>query len=191
MRQKGFTLSELLIALVILGVIATFTIPKVFIAQQNQRFNAIGKEVAGMVSGAYMAYKQTNVAGTATGMQDLTPYMNYVSVNTNLILDDNQTQTFCQCTTAIPCLVLHNGGVFRYQPGFSFNNTASTNALNFEIDPDGVYSNTTNGPGKMLDFFIYFNGRIATYGTIAPNTCSSGGCASPIPARDPPWFSWS
>lgn len=42
--QPGFTLAELLIALAILGVIATFTIPKILQAQQNQEKHAIYKE---------------------------------------------------------------------------------------------------------------------------------------------------
>ncbi|MBL8031855.1 MAG: prepilin-type N-terminal cleavage/methylation domain-containing protein [Candidatus Doudnabacteria bacterium] len=49
MRVKGFTLAELLIALVILGVIATFTIPKVLYANQNTKYNAIAKEAMGTI----------------------------------------------------------------------------------------------------------------------------------------------
>jgi prepilin-type N-terminal cleavage/methylation domain-containing protein len=46
----GFTLAELLIALAILGVIATFAIPKVLLSQANQKRNAVLKEVIGMLS---------------------------------------------------------------------------------------------------------------------------------------------
>lgn len=45
--QSGFTLAELLIALTILGVIATFTIPKILTAQQASTYNAIAKETMG------------------------------------------------------------------------------------------------------------------------------------------------
>ncbi len=40
---KGFTLAELLMALAILGVIATFTIPKILGAQQSSSSNAKAK----------------------------------------------------------------------------------------------------------------------------------------------------
>jgi prepilin-type N-terminal cleavage/methylation domain-containing protein len=40
----GFTLAELLIALGILGVIATFAIPKILVAQQDTKRKAVLKE---------------------------------------------------------------------------------------------------------------------------------------------------
>jgi prepilin-type N-terminal cleavage/methylation domain-containing protein len=44
MKHPGFTLAELLIALAILGVIATFTIPKVLHSQEDSKRRAIFKE---------------------------------------------------------------------------------------------------------------------------------------------------
>lgn len=43
----GFTLAELLIALGISGVIATFAIPKILAAQTNGKYKAVAKEAAG------------------------------------------------------------------------------------------------------------------------------------------------
>ena len=57
MKQRGFTLAELLIALGILGVIATFTIPKVLQTNQNAQWQATGKEAIAMISGACMRAK--------------------------------------------------------------------------------------------------------------------------------------
>ena len=54
----GFTLAELLISLAILGVIATFTIPKILTSQQNSQKAAVTKEVIAMISGAFTAYQQ-------------------------------------------------------------------------------------------------------------------------------------
>lgn len=52
----AFTLAELLIALAILGVIATFTIPKILATQQTQQYNAIAKDDIHMIVGAYQQY---------------------------------------------------------------------------------------------------------------------------------------
>ena len=40
-QQPGFTLAELLIALVTLGVIATFTIPKILDSSSDSKLDAI------------------------------------------------------------------------------------------------------------------------------------------------------
>lgn len=81
--KKGFTLAELLIALTILGIIAVFTIPKVLVAQQDAKYKAMGKEFAGMVSGAYQAYKLSNGYNATMQVKDMTPYLNYVKVVTD------------------------------------------------------------------------------------------------------------
>jgi prepilin-type N-terminal cleavage/methylation domain-containing protein len=41
---KGFTLAELLIALALLGIIASFTIPKVLESSTNAKYKAMAKE---------------------------------------------------------------------------------------------------------------------------------------------------
>lgn len=83
LRSKtGFTLAELLIALAILSVIAVFTITKDLVALQDAKYQAIGKEFAGMISGAYKAYKLANGYNPTMQVQDLTPYLNYVQVVT-------------------------------------------------------------------------------------------------------------
>ncbi len=50
---SGFTLAELLIALALLGVIATFTIPKVLQANTDAKYNAEAKETIQMIANAY------------------------------------------------------------------------------------------------------------------------------------------
>ena len=64
-HDRGFTLAELLIALAILGVIATFAIPKVLNSQQDGKLNAIGKETAAALSEAYQVYRLNSTVTTA------------------------------------------------------------------------------------------------------------------------------
>ena len=49
-QNKGFTLSELLIALAILGLIATFTIPKVLQTTESNQRKAVFKETIGSIT---------------------------------------------------------------------------------------------------------------------------------------------
>lgn len=152
--SQGFTLAELLIALAILGVIATFTIPKVLFTANSGQNTAVAKEAASMISGAYTAYALENgsaASGTTAGV--LTPYMNYVAV-------DNTATAYsfgagCNAANTV-CLKLHNGGVLRYASNNSFGGTATTNAIYFNIDPDGT------GSATPATFVLYFNGRLTT-----------------------------
>lgn len=190
---SGFTLAELLIALAILGVVATFTIPKVLVAQQNQTSKAIAKEAAATISAAYQAYKLTHTITAITGCGDLTPYMNYVKVDTSTLMDDINNSGSNQCSSTDSCLILHNGSAIMYCNNADdyFGGTASTNAIFLQLDPDARYGGSTTGPSKSVLFFLYPSGRLATIGTILPNTVTSGGSPqSAWAAGDPSWFSW-
>jgi prepilin-type N-terminal cleavage/methylation domain-containing protein len=188
--QSGFTLAELLIALSILGVIATFTIPKVLQAQQDSKASAIAKETVAAVSESLQAYKLKNSLSSTISMGDLTPFLNYVSTFTGNI-DRGYGDTTMACDASNPCLSLHNGAVLLYTPADSFNGTASTNAIYFYLDPDGkVTDGTTNGPGKSILFFLYYTGRVTTWGNASPGTKSGPMTYSADPSKDPPWFRW-
>ncbi len=193
---RGFTLAELLISLAILGVIATFTIPKILSTQQNQKFNAVAKETAAMISGAYQAYQLSGASTTVMRTQDLTAYFNYASIDTTSQVDDVPGGTSFNCNGGFPCYRLHNGGVLYYWTDNFCNGTPT--AIAYGFDPDGVYSGTTNGTGKAVRFFLYNNGGLRTEGTLLSNTVwnntGTSNCnynRSAIPASDPSWFSWN
>lgn len=188
---KAFTLAELLIALAVLGVIATFTIPKVLQSQQDERYNAIAKESAGMISQAYSVYVAEHGAQANNSLMtpaELTPYLNFVKVDTATTMDNKYTQGSVACSSTYVCLKLHNGALLMYDVSNTFDYYSTTAGLNppflwFVLDPDGVNSGTTNGAGKSVGFILYNTGRLETNGTCPP----SYGCSSSL---DPPWFRW-
>jgi prepilin-type N-terminal cleavage/methylation domain-containing protein len=189
--SKGFTLAELLIALAILGEIATFTIPKILASQQSQKFKAIGKETAAMVTGAYSTYQYTVGATSSTKMADLTPYMNYTSLDTSSLVDYVPTTTSKDCSSSAICYRLHSGAIFWFWPGaLTFGGTSTTHALTFFVDPDGVYSGNTSTPGKSAQFFLYYNGRLSSRRNIVNPTAADGSSFSPNSSFEPDWFSW-
>lgn len=193
MRKSGFTLAELLIALAILGVIATFTIPKVLNSSQNSEWNAIAKETVSMISGAYSSYKLNNTVSSVTNQNDLTPFMNFVRVDTISVIDSSEGLDTLNCggTATRLCLVLHNGSYLRFNTQQAMGGTNTTNALRFWLDPDGVYSGSINGAGKSLEIYLYYNGRITTRANIETNTCDALNCYNPNINREPVWFSWN
>jgi prepilin-type N-terminal cleavage/methylation domain-containing protein len=191
-RQKpGFTLAELLIALAILGVIATFTIPKVLVSQQASKKSLAAKEVAFAVAQAWNTYKMNNPTSGDTKLTVLAPYLNYVQVYTSGEHGDAAvSEGAMSCGSSAPCYEFANGAVLQLADWMSFGGTASTNAVGFIVDPDGTYSGSTTGEGKGVEFSLYYNGRLATWGTVAVGTQFSGGNYTPCPSCDPEWFSW-
>ena len=157
-RYPGFTLAELLISLVILGVIAIFTIPKILATSQNAAYTSEYKEAQGIVSAAYVNYAAQNGYSTNTTFGAITPYLNYVSTSTTASIDDVTGAGGWGCGGTRMCFYLHNGSVLDIDITTSFGSTNGTIRVFF--DPDGVYSGTTNGAGKAQDFYLYYNGRV-------------------------------
>lgn len=192
---QGFTLAELLISLGILGLIAIFTIPKIISSQQNNQYNAIAKETAAMLSAALANYKATNTVTASTTAGALTPYMNYVKVDSTSQFDYENGSTTGDCGSGTDvCLRLHNGAILNYAPSSRFDGTNTTNAVYFYLDPDGVSSSTTNGPGKSILLWLYSNGSIKDVGNALSNTSTyfagSTHTYNATPASVPAWFSW-
>lgn len=160
--QKGFTLAELLISLAILGVIATFTIPKILSSSSSGQNTAVAKEVASMVSGAFTTYTLNTSLTSGTTGGALTQYMNYVATDTSTSYTGSGGTALQQCSATWVCLKLHNGGVLQYDTGETFAGTASTNGIVMNIDPDG------NGTQGRASFSLYANGRLTTGGVSVP-----------------------
>jgi len=179
-KSHGFTLAELLIALAILGVIATFTIPKVLFSAASGQNTAVAKEAASMVSGAYTSYSlQNGTVATNTTAGAFTSYMNYVAVDTSAATYTGMTG----CSTAnIVCMKLHNGGVLQYNSANVFNGSATTNAVLFNVDPDGT------GTATPATFLLYYNGRLTTAQNAVAGTVANSGATITTFTTDPAYI---
>ena len=191
--QPGFTLAELLIALAILGVIATFTIPKILDSGASGQKNAMAKEVASMIAGAFQSYKLQNAVSGSTSVDDLTPFMNYVAVDTTSTVDiyTNTCVYGAGPCSALDCLRLHNGGILSYGGVTTFNTTDVTSAIVFAFDPDGTALGAGNTESHSVLFLQYANGRLVSAANSLANTEAGNLPYNPGVACDPPWFSWS
>lgn len=168
MSYKGFTLAELLIALAILGVIATFTIPKILNNATSGQNTAIAKEAASTISGAFSGYMLDNTIDANTNTSAIIGLINYVRITT---ISSGGTNAI-NCTTGGGrlCMVLHSGAYIGMVTTQSYN-TVGTNSsyLTYNIDPDGT--GTAVGAGSVV---IYSNGRFTTGGN-ATGTAGTGG----------------
>lgn len=187
--KKGFTLAELLIALAILGVIASFTIPKILSSTGTSQFKAIAKEAASIVSGAYQDFAINYAVSTTTGMDSagFLANVNYVSLVTGASYTAALTGLPSNCVTDTnTCLLLHNGGILQYKDTNTFGNT-TTGYVVANIDPDGTRGTATT---DVVTFKLYFNGalRDTANGT---GTCGGTCVAADYVATTPSWFNWA
>lgn len=195
MRKSGFTLTELLAVLAILGIIATFTIPKILHSSSESQWNASAKEMISAVSQAYLAYR--GEFGTDASIQpgDLTPYLNYVELITSAhSIDHVPGGGKMDCKASQYCLKMHNGGILLYNTGNFFGNATANNFIFFVYDPDAEYSGTTNGVGKSLFIMVFYDGRVADGSQLDGSTIEtcyeSPSCSTYSSFAVPDWYSW-
>ena len=183
--RAGFTLAELLIALAILGVIATFTIPKILTSSEDSRYRSVAKESIAMVSGAYNTYKLNRTPSSTTSFGNLTAYMNYIATDTATTIDSNGGGAGTIPCSNWYCLKLHNGA-YIYDINSNFGGSSATNAMVFYLDPDGRVSSK-----RSVLVYLYYDGKVRTWASIEPNTdVGALGTFNPTPSADPTWFGW-
>lgn len=193
MKRHGFTLTELLIALTLLGVISALTIPKVLQAQSSKDSLTRAKSVASAVVGAYSNYRMNYGTGASMSLNHLTQYINYVDFTTTAQIDglEGSGSMSCNGGGAGRCYKMQNGSYLFFWTSDTFGGTSNNYCLRFIVDPDGKYGGSTTGNSKSVQFELYANGDLRTYGTMKSGTwCGIWGPLSADPTKDPVWFTW-
>lgn len=135
MRKTGFTLAELLIALVLLGLIATFTIPKILGSSDSSQKQAVFKETLSAIQLAFNQAVVNDEIRTTADYDVFKDYLNHVKACTPLCssgcshADQNRSNE--------PGLLLHNGATF-----CGLNSTFTANDVNENVSLDW------NGPAE-------------------------------------------
>lgn len=148
LRLTGFTLAELLIALLILGEIATFTIPKILASQQNGQRKAVFKETLATISEALNTGFMSGELDPATNTS--TYFLNKINAvktcPTNSVTQGcwvNASQGDPGVENNEPGLIMHNGAVII---GFN-NNSDPANGL--IVDWNGVSGPNVRGEDQL------------------------------------------
>ena len=186
----GFTLAELLICVAILGVIATFTIPKLMVRTQSEQYTAAAKDVFSTLSNAYQQHLQNGLLNANTYPKDLTPYINYVAIDTSSSIDFSTSAALSStCSATDPCLRLYDGSLLQLRNHY-FSGTSTTHVIDFFFDPDGKLTDTVaTGPNRSLNIFLYYTGRTATRASII-TSCINIACPLSPSGTEPFWFRW-
>ena len=141
--SKGFTLSELLISLVILGVIAAFAIPKVLVSQQSQQEKAVFKETIATLSEVYYegSRTQTIPQNVSNQCDDYT----YLTSRINALKLCNTASDAQGCWDDSTQGNNYGGGEVN-EPGFVLPNGADVVGLNTWDCTFGAFVIDWNGP---------------------------------------------
>lgn len=166
----GFTLSELLISLAILGVIATFTIPKVLQSQQDQHKKAVFKETIAAVNDAlYTGLLTGELTKGLNGCDsDEYNYAPYIASKLNAVkLCPNQSGAEGCWTQAIPDAAQLN------QPGFVLHNGLTVAGLE-KCEVEG------NNTWFIMDWNGAASPNLEGNDQLWLRFCSGTGCPSSI-----------
>lgn len=193
---KGFSLTEILIAMGIVALIAIFTVPKVLNTTKNsdvENWRRSVKQAASEVESAYSQYRLNNrTVATSTTLADITPYLNYISRDSVSQFDGTPCDGTLSCSSgSLDCYRLKNGSLIQLYNNRNFAGTSITNGLNFKVDPDGKVTGGTGDDGKAVNIYMYYNGRMKTRGQIDNNTTNSSGSVNANASCDPNWFNWN
>lgn len=192
---RAFTLAELLIAVGVISLITTFTVPKLLNNYQTHKFNAQSKEALQVIVRAIYNYKAEY--GTVNGLtgDKLLPYIGYSKLFPAGYEYDYISGAPITCP-ADRCLELHNGALVNIDSGYCSRGQLPENqdGFNLTVDPDGKRTNPSLSlnHNQAIQFWIYRNGRIRTRSNNNNPTysyCDTSYNFAPA-GSNPPWFEW-
>ncbi len=149
---QGFTLAELLVVVLILGVIITFTVPKVLQSQQDKRLEAVRKETYATLADLIYQGVMKDEISAANYPIYIRDHVNAAKIcpthvlNEGCITEEMKDQIRARVGTAWenkPGVVLHNGAVIWYL-------SSGANLVGFMLDMNGPAGGSVAG----TDFFM-------------------------------------
>lgn len=188
--NTGFTLTELLVGLGILGLIAAFAVPKILTASAATTANAKVHKAAQAVVNGYEKWTQENGKTPNTSVQNVMSMVQHngqitdgrvVDWAPNSSLDQiscvayvgNVAQALCYLMpdSSIILFVNHFGG--SSGTDLNFSNSGTTNALYFAVDPDGKDGPQDKSATTVSTLFLLsYNGRLRERGRLKNSTYS-------------------
>jgi prepilin-type N-terminal cleavage/methylation domain-containing protein len=168
--KKGFTLSELLVSLAVLGLIAAFAVPKVLTSVGNSTLLANAKEAISTISGAYEALKSdyNGMIPTTLGNNlttGLPGKMSYVQIGTYTQGASGTVDVFTPAAAAagVNSIRFANNAIMTFNTAdvFTAGALGTIGRLVYNVDPDGT------GPNKGFTAILGYDGRVFIPGSVA------------------------
>jgi prepilin-type N-terminal cleavage/methylation domain-containing protein len=121
--KKAFTLSELLVSLSVLGLIAAITLPSIFNAVEAQKKNAVFKETYNTMDTLVQQYLMENTPALVSGGIGH-PYFPWIAARVNAAQDCSQTGIKAQGCVSSSYIVASQPGVGSDIKGVKLSNGA-------------------------------------------------------------------
>ena len=173
MTTSGFSLMEMVIALVIVGVIAVFMIPTFLVTVSNDTLNNKIKTVMQQIQVDVIRYKQANPNATIASSDLVERNSKFISKDfpgAPTAADNLITITGAQCSATTPCYIFSDNTVIQTSV-----NISGDGYLYFNVDPDGA------GPvGGMTMLYNYDKNRITTYPNATVGLLNNVTLAEPL-----------
>ena len=195
-KDYGLTLSEILIVLGLLALLAAFAIPKVINASSNVDRVAVAKKATQLLAAAITDMELNGtVAGSATDSGDLSNWLDYVVADTGVTIDKAPAHTTLAATRfacgATTCVVptqlyrLPSGAWLAADSTLTFGTAGGNNrAIPFVLDPDG----SSDGSVDSVELWLYIDGTVRTAETLLSSTQNSAGTFNAVAGADPDWW---
>lgn len=168
--KKGFTLSELLVSLAVLGLIAAFAVPKVLTSVGNSTLLANAKEALSTISGSYEALKADydGMIPTTLGNNLTTGVpskMSYAQIGTYTQGAFGTVDAFAAAAAVagLNSVRFANNAIVTFDTRDTFVAGAlgTIGRTVYNVDPDGT------GPNKGFTVILGYDGRVFIPGLAA------------------------
>jgi prepilin-type N-terminal cleavage/methylation domain-containing protein len=192
--KTGFTLTELMIALGLVGILASIALPALLNAPQQGLVSARAKRGQATVASAYTQFVNDRGRSSTLRLNDFVDNINHTGEVTTGLMDapPSGTAISFDCADAtIACYRLQDDSVLVYDTTQPFGGTTNWHAISYFIDPDGRYegSVTTNTTSisKSTQFLLYYDGKTRTAGRALTGSLINGTAAG-LTVTDPTYY---
>jgi prepilin-type N-terminal cleavage/methylation domain-containing protein len=192
-NRQAFTLSELLVSLAVLGLIAAFAIPKILNAVTERTARTAAIEAGSTLGAALVSFyadKQL-LATTSETSVDILTKVNYAREVTGVTLTAGPGQgvgSTCDGTT-IHCVAMHTGTIIATKVGDQLKSMTPgrRGTVVYLIDPDGT------GPNDPVQYIFSRDSKLYTkaHAAMWASTYDLGnGDDLDVLNDDPLWYSF-
>lgn len=201
----GFSLTEVVITIAIVSVLAGLTVPAIMTSANNNKRLSVTKQTISLIGDALNDKLESNAVDTNAGFAQFVnvagggglSYVRYITSGAQRTIDQ-PPNSIGLCTTGSPCvftpgitniqaITLKNGGLLVFDTSFVFG-TGVNAAIPLVFDPDGELTGT--GDRNAVELWLYSDGRLRTARTIIASTTTGAANTAVVASStaDPAWL---